>query len=68
MPAPVCAAASGAQGDISMTKATRMQKVARAAFILLIAAMLFLFFTNDFGLVDIHKASIVVAVGVDVTE
>ena len=45
-----------------------MQKVARAAFILLIAAMLFLFFTNDFGLVDIHKASIVVAVGVDVTE
>lgn len=51
-----------------MTKATRMQKIARAAFILLIAAMLFLFFTNDFGLVDIHKASIVVAVGVDVTE
>ena len=34
----------------------------------LTVAMLFLLFSNDFGLVDIHKASIVVAVGVDVTE
>lgn len=52
----------------AMSRATLMQKVAKIAFILLTVAMLFLFFSNDFGLVDIHKASIVVAVGVDVTE
>lgn len=51
-----------------MSRATLMQKVAKIAFILLTVAMLFLLFSNDFGLVDIHKASIVVAVGVDVTE
>ena len=51
-----------------MSRSTLMQKVAKIAFILLTVAMLFLFFSNDFGLVDIHKASIVVAVGVDVTE
>ncbi len=51
-----------------MQKKSRLQAVARAAYILLIAAMLFLFFTTDFGLVDIHKTSIVVAVGIDVTE
>ena len=51
-----------------MKKGTVLQRIARAALIILIAAMLFLFFTNDFGLVDIHKASIVVAVGVDVTK
>lgn len=52
----------------AMSRATLMQKVAKIAFILLTVAMLFLLFSNDFGLVDIHKASIVVAVGVDVTE
>lgn len=52
----------------SMSRSTLMQKVAKIAFILLTVAMLFLLFSNDFGLVDIHKASIVVAVGVDVTE
>lgn len=31
----------------------------------MIIAMLGLFFTNDFGLVDIHKTSVVVAVGID---
>lgn len=51
-----------------MSRSTLMQKVAKIAFILLTVAMLFLLFSNDFGLVDIHKASIVVAVGVDVTE
>ena len=51
-----------------MQKKSRLQAAARAAYILLIAAMLFLFFTTDFGLVDIHKTSIVVAVGIDVTE
>ena len=52
----------------AMSRSTLMQKVAKIAFILLTVAMLFLLFSNDFGLVDIHKASIVVAVGVDVTE
>ncbi len=51
-----------------MQKNAIMQKVARVAFVVIIAAMLFLFFSNDFGLVDIHKASIVVAVGVDYGE
>ena len=51
-----------------MQKKSRLQAAARAAYILLVAAMLFLFFTTDFGLVDIHKTSIVVAVGIDVTE
>lgn len=45
-----------------------MQKLSRILFIVLIAAMLFLFFANDFGLVDIHKASIVVAMGIDVQD
>lgn len=51
-----------------MHRVTRLQNVARIVFLIIIVAMLFLFFTNDFGLVDIHKASIVVAVGVDVTD
>ena len=51
-----------------MQKTSRMQVVARIIFLIIIAAMLFLFFSNDFGLVDIHKASIVVAVGVDVSD
>ena len=51
-----------------MKKASLMQRVAHTAFIVLIIVMLFLFFTTDLGLVDIHKTSIVVAVGVDVTE
>lgn len=37
-------------------------------FWLLFLAMAVLFFSNDFGIVDIHKTSIIVAVGVDVTE
>ena len=43
-------------------------RAARVLMVLVVVAMLFLFFSNDFGLVDIHKASIVVAVGVDVTD
>ena len=34
----------------------------------IIIALLGLYFTNDFGLVDIHKTSYIVAVGVDVEE
>lgn len=35
---------------------------------LVLLALLVLFFTNDFGLVDIHKTSIITAVGIDVEE
>lgn len=35
---------------------------------LIIIALLAMFFTNDFGLVDLHKTSVVVAVGVDTEE
>ncbi len=35
---------------------------------LLLLALLVLFFTNDFGLVDIHKTSIITAVGIDVED
>ena len=34
-------------------------------FWLLIIALLGLYFTNDFGIVDIHKTSVIVAVGID---
>ena len=37
-------------------------------FWLLFLALMGLFFTNDFGIVDIHKTSIIVAVGIDSTE
>ena len=43
----------------NMQKNALMQKVARVAFVVIIAAMLFLFFSNDFGLVNIHKPEIV---------
>ena len=37
-------------------------------YILLFVVLLGLFFTNDFGLVDIHKTAIITAVGVDMEE
>lgn len=37
-------------------------------FWLLLIALSVLFFTNDFGIVDIQKTSIIVAVGIDTTE
>lgn len=51
-----------------MFKEEDVKKIANIIYFLLIAAMLFLFFTNDFGLVDIRKSSIVVALGIDVDE
>ena len=35
---------------------------------LIVIALLGLFFTNDFGLVDIHKTSLIVAIGIDVED
>ncbi|MCD8040068.1 MAG: hypothetical protein LUF82_00925 [Clostridia bacterium] len=46
----------------------KFRAAGKAVYIIVIIAMLFLFFTNDFGLVDIHKSSIVTAVGIDVSE
>ncbi|MGN0814694.1 MAG: Ger(x)C family spore germination C-terminal domain-containing protein [Candidatus Coproplasma sp.] len=37
-------------------------------YALIIVALTFLFFTNDFGLVDIRKTSVIVGTGLDVTE
>ncbi|MBO6263835.1 MAG: hypothetical protein J6N93_06170 [Clostridia bacterium] len=36
--------------------------------ILIIAATTFLYFTNDYGLVDIEKTAIIVAIGIDYEE
>ena len=46
-----------------------MKRLKRYSFLLfwaLIIALTALYFTNDFGLIDIHKTSIIAAVGVDV--
>lgn len=41
------------------------RKHAVGYYFILIAALLFLFFTNDFGLIDIQKTALVIAVGID---
>ena len=45
-----------------------LRRVSVVFFWILFLAILVLFFTNDFGIVDIHKTSIIVAVGIDTTE
>lgn len=45
-----------------------IKKYSPILFWAIIIALLGLFFTNDFGLVDIHKTSFIVAVAVDVEE
>lgn len=45
-----------------------LRRASVAFFWLLFLVMAVLFFSNDFGIVDIHKTSIIVAVGVDVVE
>ncbi len=45
-----------------------LKKISALIYWLLIIALLALFFTNDFGLVDIHKTTIAVAVGIDAGE
>ncbi len=44
----------------------RIKRYSFVIFWLLIIALSALYFTNDFGLVDIHKTAIIAAVGVDV--
>ena len=43
-------------------------KISVVVYWLAFLALTFLFFTNDFGLVDIHKTSIITAVGIDCPE
>lgn len=45
-----------------------LRRVSVVFFWLVLIALAGLFFTNDFGIVDLHKTSIITAVGVDVTE
>lgn len=47
---------------------SRLRRASVIFFWILFLLLSFLFFTNDFGLVDIHKTSIIVAVGIDTTE
>ena len=47
---------------------TKVKKFIPVLYWVVILALLGLYFTNDFGLVDIHKTSYIVAVGVDMEE
>lgn len=42
-----------------------LNKYSHIIYLLVMLALLGLFFTNDFGIVDIHKTSVIVAVGID---
>jgi Ger(x)C family germination protein len=44
------------------------KRVANILYIPIILLLLFFFFTNDFGILDIHKTTMIVAVGVDTTD
>ena len=46
----------------------RVKKYTPILYWAIIIALLGLYFTNDFGLVDIHKSSYIVAVGIDIEE
>lgn len=43
----------------------KTNKIATRVFLLIAAFLLLLFFTNDFGLIDIQKTSIITAIGID---
>ena len=46
-------------------KTVKWKRYTPILYWLMIIALLCLFFTNDFGLIDIHKSSVIVAVGID---
>lgn len=46
----------------------RLRSLSVILFWLVFIALLWLFFSNDFGLVDIHKTSVAVAIGIDYEE
>ena len=45
-----------------------LKRLAAIIYALAITAMAFLFFTNDFGLVDIRKTAVIIGAGIDLTE
>ena len=49
-------------------KKFNLKRVASLIYALAITAMAFLFFTNDFGLVDIRKTAVIIGAGIDLTE
>ncbi|MDE7306651.1 MAG: hypothetical protein K2N33_04610, partial [Clostridia bacterium] len=51
-----------------MNKKFSVTKLSVVIYWAILIALIGLFFTNDFGLVDIHKTSIIVAVGIDLNE
>lgn len=46
----------------------RLKRALSVLYALIIAACTFLFFTNDFGLVDLRKTAVVIGVGLDIEE
>lgn len=48
-------------------KKFKFKRLASAIYAALIIALAFLFFTNDFGLVDIRKTAVIIGAGIDLT-
>jgi len=51
-----------------MKRVNRLSRFSVVVYWLILLVLLGLFFTNDFGLVDIHKTAIITAVGIDYEE
>ena len=46
----------------------RLRRLSALVYAIVILAMSFLFFTNDFGLVDIRKTAVIIGAGIDLNE
>lgn len=53
------------EGEMNEKNRNRLRRASVVFFWLLFLLLAGLFFSNDFGIVDIHKTSIIVAVGID---
>ncbi|MDE6849938.1 MAG: hypothetical protein K2J54_01295 [Clostridia bacterium] len=49
-------------------KRPRLKRSLTILYLLVFAVLAFLFFTNDFGLLDLRKTSVVIGVGLDIEE
>ena len=49
-------------------KRPRLKRSLSIMYLFIFAALAFLFFTNDFGLLDLRKTSVVIGVGLDMEE
>lgn len=49
-------------------KKLNLKRVASVIYAVVIAAMAFLYFTNDFGLVDIRKTAVIIGAGIDLSD